>query len=59
VPGSPACMRNAGEFRWPIILGIAIFGGGSGDVWIVVCWGCWRIAGCVLSVGSWLVLGAH
>ncbi len=30
MPGSPACMRNAGEFRWPIIVGIAIFGGGGG-----------------------------
>jgi hypothetical protein len=39
VPGSPACMRNnAGEFRWTIIVGIAIFGGGGGGgVWLVVC----------------------
>jgi hypothetical protein len=32
VPSNPACMRNAGEFRWPIIVGIAIFGGGGGGV---------------------------
>ena len=62
MPGSPACMRNAGEFRWLIIVGSAIFGGG---VWLVVCWGCCRIDGCVLVVlvevlgGSWLVLGGH
>ena len=37
MPGSPACIRNAGEFGWPIILGIAIFGGGSGGVWLVGC----------------------
>ena len=37
MPGSPACMRNAGEFRWPIIMGIAIVGGGSGGVWSVTC----------------------
>ncbi len=53
MPGKPACMRNVGESRWPIIVGIAIFGGGSGGVWIVVCWGCWRIASCVLQ---WLKL---
>ena len=47
--GSSACIRNAGEFGWPIILGIAIFGGDSGGVWLVVCRGCWRIAGCVLQ----------
>ena len=35
-PGSPACMRNDGDFRWPIIVGIAIFGGG-GSVLLVVC----------------------
>ena len=35
--GSPACIRNAGEFEWPIILCIAIFGGGSGSVWLVSC----------------------
>ena len=39
MPGSPSCMRNAGEFRWSIIVGIAIFRGGSGGVWLVVCWG--------------------
>ncbi len=49
MPGIPLCMRNAGEFRWPIIVGIAIFGGSSGGVWLVVCWGCWRVAGCVLQ----------
>ena len=32
VPGNPACMRNAGEFRWPIIVGIAIFAVGGGGV---------------------------
>jgi hypothetical protein len=46
---SPACMRNAGESRWPIIVGIAMFGGGAGGVWLVVCWGCWGIDGCVLQ----------
>jgi len=49
VPGSLSCMRNAGEFRWYIIVGIAIFNGGSGGVWLVVCWGCWKISGCVLQ----------
>ena len=37
MPDSPACIRNAGEFGWPIILGIAIFGGGSGGVWVILC----------------------
>ena len=37
MPCSPASMRNAGEFRWPINVGIAIFGGGSGGVWLVIC----------------------
>jgi hypothetical protein len=37
VPGSPTCIRNAGEFKWPIILGIAIFGGGSGG-WCMASW---------------------
>ena len=32
MPSNPACMRNAGEFRWLIIVGIAIFGGGGGGV---------------------------
>ena len=36
MPGNPPCMRNAGEFRWPIIVGIAIFSGGGG-VLLVVC----------------------
>ena len=49
MPDSPACMWNAGEFRWPIIVGIAIFGGCSGGVWLVVCWGCWVIVDCVLQ----------
>ncbi len=47
--GSPACMRNAGEFRWLIFVGIAMFGGGEGGAWLVVCWGCWGIASCVLQ----------
>ena len=42
-------MRNAGEFRWPIIVCIAIFGGSSGGVWLVIFWECWRVAGCVLQ----------
>ena len=37
MPGSPGCMRNAGEFRWPIIVGISIFGGGGGCVWLILC----------------------
>jgi hypothetical protein len=37
VPGIPACIWNAGEFGWPIILGVAIFGGGSGGVSLVIC----------------------
>jgi hypothetical protein len=37
VPGILACIRNAGEFGWPIIWGIAISGGGSGGVWLVIC----------------------
>jgi hypothetical protein len=37
MPGGPACMRNSGEFRWPIIVGIVIFGGGGGGVWLVIC----------------------
>ncbi len=37
MPGIPACIRNSGEFRWPIIFGITIFGGGSGGVWLVIC----------------------
>ena len=37
MPGIPACIRNAGEFGWPIILGIAVCGGGSGGVWLVIC----------------------
>ncbi len=35
--GIPACIRNAGESGWPIILGNAICRGGSGDVWLVIC----------------------
>ena len=37
VPGIPACVPNAGEFGLPIILGIDIFSGGSGGVWLVIC----------------------
>ena len=37
MPRIPACIRNAGEFGWPIILGIAMCGGGSGGVWLVIC----------------------
>ena len=37
MPGIPACIRNAREFGWPVILGIAIFDGGSGGVWLVIC----------------------
>ena len=48
MPGSPACLRNAGEYRWPIIVGITMFGGVDGGVCVVVCWKCWGIAGCVL-----------
>ena len=50
MPGSPAFMRNVGESRWPIIVGVAMFGDGDGDggVWLVVCWRCWEISGCVL-----------
>ena len=49
MPGNPACMRNAGEFRWPYIVGSAIFGEGGGGVLLVVCLGCWGIAACVLQ----------
>jgi hypothetical protein len=42
-------MRNAGEFRCPIIVCIAIFGGSGGGVWLVFCLECWRVAGCVLQ----------
>ena len=35
--GSPACMRNTGEFKWHIVVGIAILGCDSGGVWLVVC----------------------
>ena len=37
MPGISACIRNAGEFEWPIILGIAIFGGSSGGLCLVIC----------------------
>jgi hypothetical protein len=37
VPGSTACIRNAGEFGRPIMLSIAICGDGSGGVWFVGC----------------------
>ena len=33
MPDIPAYIRNAVEFRWPIILDIATLGGGSGGVW--------------------------
>ena len=35
--GIPACIRNAEEFGWPIILGIATFAGGSVGVWLDIC----------------------
>ncbi len=35
----PTCIRNAGEFVWHNILGNAMCGGGSGDVWLVICRG--------------------
>ncbi len=31
------------------ILGIVMFGGGIGGVWLVVCWGGWGISSCVLQ----------
>ena len=37
VLGILASIRNAGEFGLSLILGIAIFAGGSGGVWLVVC----------------------
>ena len=40
MPGSPSCMRNAEESRWPIIVGIAMLGGVDGGVCLVVCWKC-------------------
>ncbi len=50
MPGIPACIRNAGEFGWPNILGNAVCGGGSGGVWLVTCFEYSRVAGCVLQV---------
>ena len=38
MPSSPACMRNAGESRGPIIVGIAMFGGSNGGVWLDFFW---------------------
>ncbi len=51
MPGNPACIRNAGEFGWPNILGNdSGGGGGSGGVWLVICLGYWGVAGCVLQL---------
>ena len=50
MPGIPACIRNAGEFGCPNILGDAMRGGKSGGVWLVICLGYWRVAGCVLQL---------
>ncbi len=45
MPGIPACIRNAGDFKCPNILGDAMCGGNSGGVWLVICVGYWRVAG--------------
>ncbi len=50
MPGIPACTRNAGEFRCPNILGVAMCGGNSSGVWLVIRLGYMRVAGCVLQL---------
>ncbi len=50
MPRIPACIRNAGEFGWPNILGNAMCGGGSSRVWLGIFLGYWRVAGCVLQL---------
>ncbi len=39
MPRISACIRNAGEFKCPNILGDAMCGGNSGYVLLVICLG--------------------
>jgi hypothetical protein len=42
-------MRNPGEAKWPVILGIAICGGSFVGVGLCVCCRYWRVVGCVFQ----------
>ena len=49
MPGIPACVRYAGEFRWHVILGSAMCGGIWYEVRFVLCWWKHEMVGCVLQ----------
>ncbi len=50
MPRIPACTRNVGDFKCLNILSDAMCGGNIGGVWLVICLGYWRVAGCILQL---------